>query len=142
MRAHATLASLMADPQLTLGVADGVSYGAPLDAMIAHSANHVMRRTVDTTSMMRMIAVGRASYTFADRDDWDYFRARDTLLRAVVRIDLPDMPPPLTRHIACSRDVAPELMERLNQAIATITASPRGADEKKSRQRQGGGGTD
>src|SRR5471030_643614 len=141
VRPHATLAALMADPALTLAVADGVSYGAPLDAMIAHSANHIMRRTVKTTSMIHMLAAGRASYTFVDRSDWDYFRARDKSLQVLVRVDLPDMPPGLNRHIACSRDVAPEMMARLNRAIATIV--PRGTEDKKIRQRQGGAaGTD
>lgn len=141
VRAHKTLASLLADPALTLVLADGVSYGAPLDALIARSANRVTRRTVDTTSMMRMIAVGRASYTFTDRDDWEFFRARDKSLESVVRIDLPDMPPGLDRHIACSRDIAPDVMERLNRAIAIVV--PRGAEEKKTKQRQGGAaGTD
>jgi len=142
VRAHPTLAALMADPQMTLAVADGVSYGAPLDAMIARSGNHVMRRTVDTTSMMHMLEIGRASYTFADRDDWEFFRAREKALQTLVRIDFPDMPPGLTRHIACSRDVTAEMMERLNQAIATVVGKPRGTQDKQAKPRQGDAGTD
>jgi len=117
VKAHPTLASLMADEQLTLGVVDGVSYGPELDGMIRSSHNQIMRRTVEATSMMKMLAVGRASYMFVDREDWEYFRRHDPALQVMVRYDFPDMPVGLKRHIVCSRDVPPEIMSRLNAAI-------------------------
>jgi polar amino acid transport system substrate-binding protein len=127
VKAHLTLASLLADKSLTLAVVDGVSYGPEIDAMIKHSDNQIMRRTVEPKLMMRMMAVGRASFMFADRDDWDYFRKNDKTVRPpVVRTDFPDMPPGLKRYLVCSKDVAPELMEKLNQAIAA-TGGPSNA---------------
>lgn len=123
VKAHATLAALMADPRISLGVVDGVSYGPALDALIARSGNQIMRRTVDARQMMRMLAVGRAAYMFIDRDDWDYFRAHEPALTGLVRYDLPDMPGGLQRHITCSRDVSSEVIGRLNQAIANINAN-------------------
>ncbi len=118
VKAHATLASLLEDQRLTLGVVDGVSYGPEIDALIQRSRNQVMRRTVDTTLMMRMLSVGRASFMFADRQDWEFFRQREKWARPPVRNDFPDMPPGLKRHIVCSKDVSPALMDRLNQAIS------------------------
>jgi hypothetical protein len=70
------------------------------------------------TLMMRMVSVGRASYMFVDREDWEHFRQRDQLKQLAVRYDLPGMPAGLRRHIVCSRDVPAETMNKLNQAIA------------------------
>jgi polar amino acid transport system substrate-binding protein len=127
VRSHATLAALMADPGLTLAVVDGVSYGVEIDNLIKHSGNQVMRRTVEPKLMLRMLTVGRASFMFADRDDWDFFRKNEKWPRPPVRVDFPDMPPGLKRHIVCSKDVAPEIMEKLNQAIAATGGPSNGA---------------
>lgn len=119
VRTHPTLASLMADPVLTLAVIDGVSYGPELDVRIRQSANQVMRRTVPTTNMLQMLAAGRASYLLADRNDWNHLRARNKQVASLAQYEVPDLPPGLKRHILCSRDVPAATMERLNQAIRT-----------------------
>jgi len=116
--AHSTLSSLLNDPELTLGLVDGVSYGPALDQMIKDSKNRIMSRTVEATLMMRMLTVGRASFMFVDREDWDYFRAHETTPQTAVRRDFPDMPPGMKRYILCSKDVPAETMAKLNQAIA------------------------
>lgn len=130
VKSHATLGALLADRRLTLGLVDGVSYGPELDAMIKQSKNELMSRTVESSSMMRMLAVGRASYMFIDREDWNYFRAQQPgLAMHMQRHDFPDMPAGLKRHIVCSRDVAPALMNRLNQAIAA-TGGPSNSEHE------------
>jgi uncharacterized protein (TIGR02285 family) len=118
VKSHTTLDALLADPNLTLGVIEGVSYGPVLDPKIKTSKNKVMSRTVETTQMMRMLTVGRASYMFVDREDWEYFQQKEKPGQAIVRYDLPGMPPGLKRHIVCSRDVPQATMNKLNQAIA------------------------
>ncbi|SFF77876.1 conserved hypothetical protein [Duganella sp. CF458] len=125
IRSHQNLKSLLADKSLTLGVIDGVSYGPELDALIAASTNRVMRRTVETAAMFRMVAVGRADYLFVDREDWNYLRLKFPELQSLVLIDFADMPPGLKRHIVCSRDVSAETMERLNRAIQARNDTPR-----------------
>jgi len=114
---HATLAGLLADPELTLGVVDGVSYGPELDRLIKDSKNRIMGRTVDTTLMIRMLGADRASYMFADREDWEHYR-RQGGGALPVQYDLPAMPPGLRRHIVCSKDVPQATMDKLNKAIA------------------------
>lgn len=131
LRSHPTMAAALADPQLTLGIIDGVSYGAELDAMIARTQSQVMRRTVNTATLARMLALGRVSFIIIDRYDWEYFRQTDKLLQDVVRHDFPDIPAGLKRHIACSRDIAPELIERLNQAIAASGGGRQSTEEKR-----------
>ncbi|MGV7207148.1 substrate-binding periplasmic protein [Oxalobacteraceae bacterium A2-2] len=118
VKAHPTLATLMADPALTMGVIDGLSYGPVLDEMIAASQNQIMRRTVDTMLMMRMVSVDRASYMVTDRYDWEYYRRNNKDNRLPLRYDFPDMPPGLKRHIVCSRDVPAAIMARINHGIA------------------------
>lgn len=118
VRTHATLASLMSDRRLTIGLVDGVSYGGDLDAMISRTRNQTMLRTVDTTSMMRMLAVGRSSFMFVDKEDWEYFRSHDPAQQAVVSHQFPDMPPGQKRYIVCSRDVPAGVMDKLNRAIS------------------------
>ena len=118
VRAHASIYSLLADKSLTLGVVDGVSYGASLDALINASANQVLRRTVEPAAMVRMTAANRVSFMFIDRDDLAYLRERDSNLGNAVRIDLPDMPPGLQRYILCSKDVPAATIVRINRVIA------------------------
>lgn len=93
VQAHGTLESLLSDTTLTLGAIEGVSYGPVLDQAIKTSKNQVMSRTVETTQMMRMLAVGRASFMFVDREDWDFFRRKEKSAQNLVRYDLPNMPP-------------------------------------------------
>jgi polar amino acid transport system substrate-binding protein len=128
-RGHATLASLLGDMRLSIGVVDGVSYGPEIDALIARGANQVVRRTVEPTAMMRMLGVGRASFMLLDQEDWEYYRRRDASLRNTVRRDFPDMPAGLTRYIVCSRDVAPDVMARLNRAIDRVGKARPGAGQ-------------
>jgi polar amino acid transport system substrate-binding protein len=123
VRVHPTLASLMTDATLSVGLVDGVSYGGELDAMISRARSQIMLRTVDTTSMMRMLAAGRASFMFVDKEDWEYFRNHDPTQTAIVAHQFPDMPPGQKRYIVCSRDVPVQVMDKLNKAI-TATGGP------------------
>jgi polar amino acid transport system substrate-binding protein len=120
VKAHPTLTSLMADPSLTLGLVDGVSYGPELDARIAQSANQLMRRTVSTTNIMQMLAAGRVSYLIDDRNDWIHLRAHFKELAVVVPHEVPDLPAGMKRHFVCSRDLPAAAMAKLNQAIRSL----------------------
>jgi polar amino acid transport system substrate-binding protein len=121
---HPSLASLLADRQLRLGVVDGVSYGPAIDALIRRSNNNVIKRTVDTAVMVRMLQAGRFDFIFVDQDDWEYAQKRDPTLIGGIALDFPDMPPGLQRYIVCSKDVAPAVMARLNRAIEATQVRP------------------
>ena len=117
IQAHPNLTSLLADPGVSLGVVDGVSYGPDLDAKIAHSANHIQRVTVSPASMVNMLAANRINYMLADQADWEYLRERSGDLDQVTEYHFSDMPAGLQRFIVCSKDVTAEMMTRLNNAI-------------------------
>ncbi|MBS7726050.1 transporter substrate-binding domain-containing protein [Pseudomonas lalucatii] len=119
---HGSFASLLADPDISLGVVDGVSYGPELDALIARSANRVVRVTVAPSGLMQMVAANRMAYMLADQADWHYQRSREAGLGGLAEYGFPDMPPGLQRHILCSRDVPIEVMGRLNRAITALAA--------------------
>ncbi|NEX63166.1 transporter substrate-binding domain-containing protein [Noviherbaspirillum sp. 17J57-3] len=127
VKAHRTLASLLKDKDLVLGVVDGVSYGPELDAMIKASQNQIDRKTVTPALMTRSVAVSRVSYMFIDRADWEYFNERDDNMRKTIQLDLPDMPQGLNRYITCSKDVPRDVMQRLNKAIDAMNKSKKGA---------------
>jgi uncharacterized protein (TIGR02285 family) len=120
IKTHLTLASLLADKELTLGAVGGVSYGPALDTMIAHSANRLEQKIVSPVNMMRMTSANRISFMFADRDDIDFLKGTDVGLKNTLPRDFPDMPPGLTRYILCSKDVPPGIMSKLNKALDTI----------------------
>lgn len=121
---HPSLAALLADGQLRLGVIDGVSYGAPIDALIRRSSNTVIKRTVETAVMVRMLQAGRFDFIFVDQDDWEFAQAHDDALRGSIALDFPDIPPGLQRYIVCSKDVGLGVMARLNRAIEATQVKP------------------
>lgn len=117
IRAHSSFAGVLRDKRITLGLIDGVSYGPSLDHLIAGSANQIRHATVEPTVMMRMVAAHRVDYMLADQADWDYLRQHEKGLDTITEQRFTDMPAGLERHIVCSKDVAPELMTRINHAI-------------------------
>lgn len=125
VRGFRSLAALLAEPGFELGLTDGTSLGAQLDALVAGSANTVTRRTVDASTLIRMVAAGRMSYTIADRHGWEYLRARDPQLAAVTAYPMPDMPGGIARHIVCSKDIPAATMARLDKALEQLRYAER-----------------
>lgn len=122
IQTHKTLTSLLADPSVTLGLVDGVSYGADLDAQIAHSANQIKRMTISPSSMVHMLAANRFHYMLVDQADWQHLREQDDDLSQIAEYHVSDMPAGLKRFIVCSNDVTVATMARINHAI-TATVS-------------------
>jgi uncharacterized protein (TIGR02285 family) len=128
VKAHRRVADLLGDPALTLGVVEGISYGADLDRSIATTARPPMRAMVTPLQLAKMIAARRADYMFIDQEDMGWLRQNsDFNTLELQRIDMPDMPAGLQRYLMCSLKVELAQMERLNQAIrqgATDSARP------------------
>ncbi|MBB2493427.1 substrate-binding periplasmic protein [Aquipseudomonas ullengensis] len=120
IQAHPSFADLLQDKRITLGLLDGVSYGPSLDQLIAGSANHIQHATVEPAVMMRMVAAHRVDYMLADQADWDYLHEHKTGLDGIVEQHFADMPAGLERFIICSKDVSPDVMTRINQAITQL----------------------
>jgi hypothetical protein len=120
VQSHATLASLLGDPMLAMGMSDGASFGTAIDAMLANAGTKVEKRTVESPIMMKLLAADRVSFVIVDRYAWQYWRLHDPSAQAVVAHDFPDMPPGQKRYLVCSKDVPAETMNRLNDAIRAM----------------------
>jgi uncharacterized protein (TIGR02285 family) len=120
VRQHATLASLLADPALAMGMSDGASFGTEIDAMLANARSKVERRTVESPLMMKLLAANRVSFVIVDRIAWQYWRMHDPAALGVVPHDLPDMPAGQKRYLVCSKDVPADVMHRLNASIKAM----------------------
>lgn len=119
---HKNLKSLLSDPRLTLALVDGVSYGEQLDQLLAASKNKRLHVTASPQVVVKMINANRASMVFIDREDWSYLRDKEAALRDVHQVDLEGMPAGLDRYIICSKDVAPDVMKKINQSLSKFTA--------------------
>ena len=122
IRRHQSLASLMADASLTLGVVDGVSYGDDLDARIAGFPGDIDKSLQSPIAVARKVALQRADFMFIDHDDYDYLIGTDQDFKAqgLTVLSYAGMPPGLERHILCSRKVGTEEISRIDSAIAEV----------------------
>lgn len=122
VRSHRTLKSLMADARLMLAAADGVSYGPELDVMIAAFPGQIDRSAVPPLQVARKVAAKRADFMLIDQEDYEHLMATEPGFAAegLVRLEYPDLPPGLKRHILCSRLVTAETMARIDAAIEKI----------------------
>lgn len=120
VRRHTTFKGLMSDRALVLAGADGVSYGAELDAMIKTFPGTVDLTLQSPLQVAKKLAAQRADFMLIDQDDYDFLTASNADFRgdSLVRIDYPDMPPGLKRYILCSQRVGDDTMRRINTAIA------------------------
>ncbi len=117
---HTSLASLLGDPGLAMGMSDGASFGTEIDAMLTSARTKVERRTVESPLMMKLLAANRVSFVIVDRVAWQYWRMHDPAALGVVPRDFPDMPAGQKRYLVCSKDVPAEVMNRLNSAIKAM----------------------
>lgn len=122
VRRHRTLKALLADPGLTLAAADGVSYGPELDAMIAAFPGQIDRGPVAPLQVARKVAARRADFMLIDQEDYEHLLATEPGFQSegLVRLEYPDLPPGLRRHILCSQLVDAETMARLDAAIEKL----------------------
>lgn len=120
VRRHKTLNALMADNTLALAGADGVSYGADIDALIAAFPGKVDRTLQSPLQVAKKLAAQRADFMFIDQDDYDYLTTTHADFRGdgLVRVDYPDMPAGLKRYILCSQQTSSATMQKINAAIA------------------------
>nr|WP_315487207.1 transporter substrate-binding domain-containing protein [uncultured Undibacterium sp.] len=123
VRTHKTLTNLLQDPQLSLAIVDGVSYGETIDNLFRQSKNRIIRSSAAPAIMARMINADRASFMFIDREDWHHLQATESNLNELTQLDMQDMPPGLDRYIVCSKDVATAVMNKIDASLAKIAVT-------------------
>lgn len=124
VQAHATLASLLGDPALTVAVHGSASFGTQIDALLASPNTRVERRTIELPLMTRLLAANRASFAIVDRYAWQYWSTHDPAAKSLVAHEVSDMPAGQKRYLVCSKDIPADVMHRLNTAIRALKIGP------------------
>jgi polar amino acid transport system substrate-binding protein len=118
LRSGATVDSVLSNPELTLEIKDGYSYGTFLDAKIAQYKPKTDRTTNENINMLKMIHARRADYLFISPEEADALVESSGLPKKDFKyITFPDMPEGEKRYMLCSRKVGDELIHKLNEAI-------------------------
>ena len=118
LAAHATLASVFSDQQLTLLVKLGYSYGAGMDAMVEKYQPKRQTTTDENLAMLRQIQRGMADYMLmAPEEARGAIEAAGLQSTDFRQIKPKNMPQGDYRHLMCSKNVPDELMHKLNAAI-------------------------
>lgn len=121
VRASRSLTALFANPTLTLGVLDGVSYGADLDALIAGAVKPPERAQLSPLQLATLVSRRRVDYMLIDQEDLGWLRrSADFATLKLAVVEFHDMPRGQLRYIACSRRVDPAVLERLNGALREL----------------------
>lgn len=116
--ANETLDRVLSERRLQLLVKEGYSYGNHIDEKLKLLNPRTVITTTDSLGILKMIENYRADYSFMTEEE-----AYDMLLFAGVNssdfklVHFSDMPTGNNRHILCSRQVGPEIIDRLDAAI-------------------------
>lgn len=112
---------LFADRSLQAGMVDGVSYGGKLDRALATTTRPAVRAQKTPLQLARMVGARHVDYMLIDEEDLAWLRQDASFAGlGLVRIEFADMPAGEPRYLACSLRVAPQTMDRLNQAIRAL----------------------
>jgi polar amino acid transport system substrate-binding protein len=124
VRRKGSIRALFADPAFTMGVVDGVSYGAEIDGWIARLPNPPVRAIVVPLQMARMVANQRADFMIIDEDDLSAIvQSHEYESLGLQRIVFPDPPHGLKRYLMCSQSVPQNQMDRINLAIQSVVGN-------------------
>lgn len=121
IRAIPRVAQLFADATLQPGLLDGVSYGQQLDQYLAAAARPPVRAQLTPLQLARMVGARRVDYMLIDEEDLGWLRKDPEFTPLpLTRVEFADMPRGELRYLACSQQVAPQTMDKLNQAIREL----------------------
>lgn len=118
---YPTLASLFSNKNLTLGVANGFSYGQALDAMIREKKPKLIDTEPDHGSLLTMLGKARFSYMLVMPTELESLlkggnlKAEDFHTHAMT-----DMPPGAARFLMCSKGVPSATIGSLNTSIQKL----------------------
>jgi polar amino acid transport system substrate-binding protein len=123
IRAIPRVAQLFADASLQPGLMEGVSYGQQLDQFLAAAAKPPLRAQMSPLQLARMVGARRVDYMLIDEEDLNWLRKDPEFTPlSLVRVEFADMPRGELRYLACSMQVTPQTLYRINQAIRELLA--------------------
>jgi polar amino acid transport system substrate-binding protein len=122
--ARPTLEQVLKSP-LIRGQVDGYAFGDRLDAQLARLRPPTVTTSGTSENMLRMLAGGRCDYWLINPEEARWLLEHHPRLAPSLEIrPLADAPPGQPRHLMCSQKVPPEVMQRIDRAIAALDANP------------------
>jgi len=125
IKSGGTIAETFFNSDLILGIKDGYSYGKFLDNRIADIKPNTDVTTAENSNMLEKVYRGRNDYFFIAPEEADNLILISGFPREDFKyITFTDMPDGEKRYIICSKRVGTEIINKLNQALATFIAMP------------------
>lgn len=119
---YANLATLLADPSLTILLKDSLTYGSAVASMLWPAKAHWSLVSIEQPQMVRMVASGRASVMFATREEAEMLLTGGEGGEEGVRLwTFPDLPATgEPRYLMCGKGVSAQTMSRIDAAIVGL----------------------
>lgn len=116
-----SIEAVLNNPELTLLVKGGYSYGRFIDAKINTINPKRLVTESENIGMLRMIHSGRADYFFISEEEAVVLRSSSGLLETdLAFIHFTDIPPGNKRYLLFSRNVEDAVIEKINAALKQI----------------------
>lgn len=125
--ASLSIDELFGDPNVTVLVKDGYSYGAAIDQRLAELQARRVKTPAENDSMLQMLAEGRAELMLVSPDEALELIATTSAQSTAFRIvQLTHMPAGPTRHLMFSRTVSEEIVQRFDHALRQLPPTSSG----------------
>ncbi len=109
---------LLADPNLSVGIRRGWSYGKFFDELLEEFKTKKVVHNQTNDGSAAMLMAGRFDYLLISVDTADYLmQSVEGSASKLKVLEMKDAPPGDLRYIMCSQNVSDEIMARLNAAI-------------------------
>ena len=109
---------LLADPEVSLALRNGYSYGSNMDALLSHAKARLKRPPEDSRGRIKMVLEGMADGALFTHDEAAYQIGQFGADGKVLAIrHFSDTPPGVPSYLYCSNSVDDELIGRLNKVL-------------------------
>jgi polar amino acid transport system substrate-binding protein len=116
---HSTFAEMIKKETITLGSREPISYGSYIDTLLQkeNKLTHIFFPALQV-NLVRMLDANRFDFMImAQEEVEDIFESAKVNIKNFTVIGYPDIPKGEKRRVMCSKGVADEWIDRLNQAI-------------------------
>jgi len=117
-----TAKELFSMPDVRLLLKQNFSQGAYMDSLISENfGERIQRVTVEVPTMVKMLKANRADLIITTEEESETFVSKAGYGMQEFRIlKFPDVPAVERRYILCSKNVSPEIIKRMNDAIRKL----------------------
>lgn len=116
-----TLAELLKDDSLTLGLVEGYSYGHEVDGLIEKEAPQTQLVVGGYPQLVRLLAAGQFTYIVVAPEEVDMLIGKNRLAPELLECKkLKDMPAGNVRHLIFSKGVPDDIVNRVNRAVKGV----------------------